>query len=81
MPSIDRSVLAIDDRCEVCGSTLLAEEVHYVLEERPAEPRELCAVLAGHAHCLPAGALSAPEAIAYIDSVEATVRGHALLTL
>jgi len=81
MSSIDRSVLTVDDRCEVCGSTLLAEEVHYVLEERPAEPRELCAVLAGHAHCLPGRALSAHEAMAYLESAEAREAGHALLTL
>jgi hypothetical protein len=81
MSSIDHHETAGDERCEVCGATILGHELHCVLEPREGEPREICAVLVGHLECLPGTALSVPEALAYMESVEARAAGHALLTL
>lgn len=81
MSSFDPFHKSADERCEICGSTVLQHELHYVLDTRPDEPREVFAKVAGHVGCLPKDAFSATEAVDYMGSMEARAVGHWLLTL
>lgn len=81
MSSFDPFRSAADERCEICGSTTFRHELHYVLDTRPDEPREVFAKVAGHAGCLPKDAFTATEAVDYMGSMEARAVGHRLLTL
>ncbi len=81
MSKFDPFQTQTDERCEICGSTVLRHELRYVLDIRPDEPREVFAKLVGHAGCLPSNAFTATEAVDYMGSTEARAFGHAFLTL
>lgn len=81
MSSFDPFQSSADERCEICGSTVLQHELLYVLDTHPDEPREVFAKVAGHGGCLPRDAFTETEAVDYMGSTEARAAGHWLLTL